>query len=72
VLYDDRDERAGAKFADMDLIGLPWQIIVGPKGLKDNQIEIKCRKSGKRFNIPIHELHSFIIDKTTYKNIMHC
>ena len=32
VLYDDRDERAGAKFADMDLIGLPWQIIVGPKG----------------------------------------
>jgi prolyl-tRNA synthetase len=33
VLYDDRDERGGAKFATMDLIGLPWQVIVGPKGL---------------------------------------
>jgi len=34
VLYDDTDDRAGAKFATMDLLGLPWQIIVGPKGLK--------------------------------------
>ena len=33
VLYDDRDERAGAKFAAFDLIGLPWQLIVGPKGI---------------------------------------
>ena len=33
VLYDDRDERPGAKFADMDLIGLPWQLTVGPRGL---------------------------------------
>src|SRR6202035_1505709 len=41
VLYDDRDERPGAKFATMDLIGLPNQIIVGPKSLADGKVEIK-------------------------------
>jgi prolyl-tRNA synthetase len=48
VLYDDRDERPGAKFATLDLIGLPWQIIVGPKGLADGKVEVKNRKSGER------------------------
>ena len=48
VLYDDTDERAGAKFASMDLIGLPWQLIVGPKGLKDGQVELKNRATGER------------------------
>ncbi len=48
VLYDDRDERAGAKFATMDLIGLPYQVIVGPKGLADGQVELKIRRSGER------------------------
>jgi prolyl-tRNA synthetase len=48
VLYDDRDEGPGAKFADMDLIGLPWQLVVGPRGLKSGQIELKERKSGQR------------------------
>jgi prolyl-tRNA synthetase len=48
VLYDDRDERAGVKFADMDLIGLPWQCVVGPRGLKAGTVEIKNRKSGAR------------------------
>ena len=48
VLMDDRDESAGAKFADMDLIGLPWQLIVGPRGLKNGLIELKSRKSGER------------------------
>ena len=46
VLYDDRQERAGAKFADMDLIGLPWQLIAGPRGLKDGKVELKSRRSG--------------------------
>ena len=41
MLYDDRDERAGAKFATMDLIGLPWQVIVGPKGLAEGEVEVK-------------------------------
>ncbi len=48
VLYDDLDQRAGAKFATMDLIGLPWQVIVGPKGLEKGEIEIKRRATGAR------------------------
>ena len=45
-LYDDRDERAGAKFATMDLIGLPWRITVGPRGLRNGVVEVTCRRSG--------------------------
>ncbi len=48
VLYDDTDERAGAKFSTMDLIGLPWQLIVGPRGIADGQVELKHRQSGER------------------------
>lgn len=46
-LYDDRDERAGAKFASMDLIGLPWRITVGPRGLANNKVELTNRRSGE-------------------------
>ncbi|MDO5631519.1 MAG: proline--tRNA ligase [Paracoccus sp. (in: a-proteobacteria)] len=46
-LYDDRDERAGAKFAGMDLIGLPWRITVGPRGLASNKVELTNRRSGE-------------------------
>ncbi len=45
-LYDDRDERAGAKFATMDLIGLPWRITVGPRGLAAGKVELTCRRTG--------------------------
>ncbi|AMY69625.1 proline--tRNA ligase [Frigidibacter mobilis] len=45
-LYDDRDERAGAKFATMDLIGLPWRITVGPRGLAANKVELTSRRTG--------------------------
>jgi len=48
VLYDDLDQRAGAKFATMDLIGLPWQLIVGPKGLERGEVELKRRATGER------------------------
>ncbi len=48
TLYDDRAERGGAKFAEMDLIGLPWQLIVGPRGLKNGVVELKQRSSGER------------------------
>ena len=47
VLYDDREERAGAKFATMDLIGLPWQVTVGPRGAKAGTVELKSRRSGQ-------------------------
>ena len=53
VLYDDRDERAGAKFATFDLIGLPWQLIVGPKGLQSGDVELKERATGARETLPI-------------------
>ena len=46
VLYDDTEERAGGKFAKMDLIGLPWQVVIGPRGLKNGVLEVKNRASG--------------------------
>jgi prolyl-tRNA synthetase len=48
VLYDDRDERAGGKFATADLIGLPWQVMIGPRGLAEGKVEVKNRKTGSR------------------------
>jgi len=45
-LYDDRKERAGGKFATMDLIGLPWRITVGPRGLKNGVVELTSRRTG--------------------------
>ncbi|WP_413988094.1 proline--tRNA ligase [Labrys okinawensis] len=48
VLLDDTDERPGGKFAKMDLIGLPWQVIVGPKGLAEGKVEVKNRRTGER------------------------
>ena len=48
ALYDDRDERAGVKFADADLMGHPWQIIVGPRGVAAGTVEIKRRATGER------------------------
>ena len=47
ALYDDREERAGAKFATMDLIGLPWRITVGPRGLANGQVELTSRRTGE-------------------------
>jgi prolyl-tRNA synthetase len=51
VLYDDTDQRAGAKFATADLIGIPWQILVGPKGLAEDKLELKRRSDGMRENL---------------------
>ncbi|WP_137044679.1 proline--tRNA ligase [Pseudolabrys sp. FHR47] len=48
VLYNDLDERAGAKFANADLIGLPWQVMVGPRGLAEGKVEVKNRKTGEK------------------------
>lgn len=53
VLYDDRDERAGTKFADMDLIGLPWQLIIGAKSIEAGTLEVKNRRSGLREELPL-------------------
>ncbi len=48
VLYDETDTRAGAKFATMDLIGLPFQVVAGPRGLKDGLLEVKDRLTGQK------------------------
>jgi prolyl-tRNA synthetase len=53
ALYDDRDMPAGAKFATADLIGIPYQLILGPRGLKEGQAEIKHRATGERETLPI-------------------
>jgi prolyl-tRNA synthetase len=53
VLYDDRDESPGAKFATMDLIGLPEQLVIGPRGLAAGTIEIKDRPSGERRDVSV-------------------
>jgi prolyl-tRNA synthetase len=51
ALYDDRDERAGGKFADADLMGHPWQIIVGPRGAASGTVELKRRATGERVEL---------------------
>jgi prolyl-tRNA synthetase len=51
VLYDDTEERAGVKFSTMDLIGLPWQLVVGPRGLASGAVELKRRATGERFEL---------------------
>lgn len=53
VLYDERDERAGVKFADMDLIGLPWQLVAGPKGIAAGLVELKNRHSGEKLELSV-------------------
>ena len=52
-LLDDREERPGAKFASLDLVGVPWQLIVGPKGVADGVVEIKRRATGERQTLPL-------------------
>jgi prolyl-tRNA synthetase len=58
VLYDDTDERPGGKFARLDLIGLPYQIIIGPKGLAEGQVEVKTRSTGARENLSLEAVVS--------------
>ena len=48
VLYDDLDKGAGAKFATADLIGVPWQVMVGPRGLAEGKVEVKKRADGSK------------------------
>ena len=53
TLYDDRDERGGVKLGSMDLIGLPWQLIIGPRGLAQGLVELKNRRSGEKQELSI-------------------
>ena len=55
VLYDDTDERPGGKFATADLIGVPWQLTIGPKGLAEGTVELKRRATGEKISLPPDE-----------------
>ena len=55
ALYDDREERAGVKFVEADLLGHPWQIIVGPRGAANGQVELKRRATGERFELAVQD-----------------
>ena len=60
VLYDDKDDRAGQKFSRMDLIGLPWQVVIGPRGVKNGQAEVKNRKTGERQDVAFDQVATFL------------
>lgn len=63
VLMDDRNERTGIKFADMELIGIPHMIIIGEKALKDGEIEYSDRKDGNKIRVKLEDIRSFIASK---------
>ena len=62
-LYDDRNERAGGKFATMDLIGLPWRITVGPRGLKNGVVELTSRRTGDSVEMTPEAAIAAVVDK---------
>jgi len=66
VLYDDRQERAGVKFNDADLIGIPLRIVVG-KQAADEIVEVKIRATGETFEVPVNELVAKI--ETLYQDL---
>lgn len=61
-LYDDRKERAGGKFATMDLIGLPWRITVGPRGLKNGVVELTSRRTGESVELSPEEVVKKVVE----------
>jgi prolyl-tRNA synthetase len=62
VLYDDREERPGAKFATADLVGMPWQVLVGPKGLAEGKVELKRRATGERRLVSVEDAVAELTD----------
>ncbi|MBS0236103.1 MAG: proline--tRNA ligase [Proteobacteria bacterium] len=64
VLYDDTSDSAGAKFAKMDVLGLPLQVVIGPKGLESGMVELKTRATGETKNIDINTAEELVYDLT--------
>jgi prolyl-tRNA synthetase len=62
VLLDDRDARAGVKFADAELVGIPYRITIGPKGLASGELELTERRSGDTVNVAIDALVATVVD----------
>ena len=63
VLLDDSSESPGAKMATMDLIGVPWQVILGPRSLDKGEVEVKCRKTGESVSMSPDSVASYIADQ---------
>lgn len=63
LIVDDRDERAGVKFADADLYGFPYQVILGKRGVASGNAEVKRRANGERFSVPFAELAAFLLER---------
>ena len=64
-LLDDTGDRPGAKFASMDLIGLPWQLVVGPRGVKEGKVELKRRATGERVELSLADAVARIVEAST-------
>ncbi len=63
TLFEDRKERAGVKFNDADLLGIPFQVVVGQKNLEQGLVELKDRRTGEKTCIPIDEVEAFLLEK---------
>jgi prolyl-tRNA synthetase len=68
VLLDDRDERAGVKFMDADLLGIPLRVTIGPKRLAEGKVEVRLRRSGEVKILSLEEMEAFIVH--TFKEEM--
>ena len=62
VLFDDRDVTAGFKFNDADLLGMPIQVVIGEKKLKENKCEVKIRRTGERLDVELENLMKKVIE----------
>jgi prolyl-tRNA synthetase len=62
TVIDDRDERAGFKFNDADLIGYPVQVVIGGKSLEKGVVEVKIRKTGEKKEIPVADVVKFVVE----------
>lgn len=72
VLYDDRDERAGVMFTDMELIGIPHVVVIGAKSLAQGMVEYKNRRTGAKENVPVAEIESFLKSKLEESKRTNC
>ena len=63
ALYDDRPQRAGVKFADADLMGHPWQVVIGPRGVAAGQAELKRRATGERQDVPLYRVPDLVLGR---------
>jgi prolyl-tRNA synthetase len=63
VLYDDRDERPGVKFKDADLVGIPYRLAIGKKGIAEGVVELKARRSPEVVKVKLDEIVKMVVEK---------